>query len=395
MSAVGEGTPAQPTATWTGLEDLRSRLRPARAEILSRIRAARSARFAAMPKYSGVYLNSIGYELAPVVVSSAELEERLAPVYARLRIQEGQLEAFTGITERRWWEPGTPLSKGAIAAARRALAASGVPAREIGALIYCGVCREQFEPATACRVAEGVGVPAHAAVYDLSNACLAVMNAILDVANRIQLGQIRAGMVVSCESAREINEVMIRRLLAEPAMEKFSIGLATLTGGSGAVALVLTDGSFGGARGHRLVGGVTRTAPQHHGLCRWGLEPLASGGAEQFMATDSVAVMKHGVELGRATWAAFLAELGWNADQIDRVVCHQVGSAHQKQILDVLGVPDAKDFSTYPFLGNIGTVSLPITAAIAEERGFLEAGQRVAFLGIGSGLNCLMLGWEW
>ena len=67
----------------------------------------------------------------------------------------------------------------------------------------------------------------------------------------------------------------------------------------------------------------------------------------------------------------------------------------QKQILDVLGVPDAKDFSTYPFLGNIGTVSLPITAAIAEERGFLEAGQRVAFLGIGSGLNCLMLGWEW
>ena len=63
-------------------------------------------------------------------------------------------KALTGIRERRWWEPGIPLSKGAIAAAqegnghRRNLAAS-----DIGALIYAGVCREQFEPATACRVA--------------------------------------------------------------------------------------------------------------------------------------------------------------------------------------------------------------------------------------------------
>ena len=43
----------------------------------------------------------------------------------------------------------------------------------------------------------------------------------------------------------------------------------------------------------------------------------------------------------------------------------------------------------------MGTVSLPLTAALAEDRGFLEPGDRVAFLGIGSGLNCMMLGVEW
>ena len=48
-----------------------------------------------------------------------------------------------------------------------------------------------------------------------------------------------------------------------------------------------------------------------------------------------------------------------------------------------------------PFLGNIGTVSLPITAAIASERGFLKQGDWVGFLGIGSGLNCMMLGIHW
>ena len=113
------------------------------------------------------------------------------------------------------------------------------------------------------------------------------------------------------------------------------------------------------------------------------------------MSTDSVAVMKHGVELGRKTWAAFLAELGWTTEQVDRVCCHQVGSAHQRQILDVLGISPAKDFSTYPHLGNIGTVSLPLTAAMADEAGVLRAGDRVGMLGIGSGLNCLMVAVQW
>jgi 3-oxoacyl-[acyl-carrier-protein] synthase-3 len=40
-------------------------------------------------------------------------------------------------------------------------------------------------------------------------------------------------------------------------------------------------------------------------------------------------------------------------------------------------------------------VSLPITAAIAKEREFLVKNDLVGFFGIGSGLNCLMLGVRW
>ncbi len=217
----------------------------------------------------------------------------------------------------------------------------------------------------------------------------------VDIANRIELGQIRAGMVVSCETAREINEIMIERMLTSANMETFRESLATLTGGSGAVAMLLTDGSFSTVRRRRLLGGVARTAPQFHALCRWGLEAILPVGFHQFMATDSVAVLKHGVELGTRTWAAFLRKLGWMKDQIDKVVCHQVGSGHHDAILHSLGIDREKDFSTYAYLGNIGTVSLPLTAALAEARDFLRPGDRVAFLGIGSGLNCLMLGLEW
>jgi acyl-CoA:acyl-CoA alkyltransferase len=348
-----------------------------------------------MPKFERVFMTSLGYELGPVVVSSSELEERLASVYGRLKLQPGQLEAWTGIRERRWWQPGFQLSAGAIAAGRKALRKASIEPLDIGVLIYAGVCRENFEPATACAVADGLGIRGSAFVYDLSNACLGVLNGIIDVANRIELGQIRAGLVVSCETAREINEIALERLLRGVDMDQFSRAIATFTGGSGAVAVLLTDGSFPGTPGHRLLGAVSETAPEHHRLCRWGLEPSSEVLQEQFMSTDSVAVLKHGVQLGARTFGLFLQHMGWQTAQLDRVVCHQVGSGHQEAILNTLQIPKDKDFVTYRFLGNMGTAALPVTAAIAEERGILKAGQRTAFLGIGSGLTCLMVGLEW
>jgi 3-oxoacyl-[acyl-carrier-protein] synthase-3 len=41
------------------------------------------------------------------------------------------------------------------------------------------------------------------------------------------------------------------------------------------------------------------------------------------------------------------------------------------------------------------SVSLPISMALAHDAGQLSGGDRVAMLGIGSGLNCVMLGLDW
>ena len=101
-------------------------------------------------RYSRVYLESIAYELAPVVISTSELEDRLQPLYKALHMSSGQLEALTGITERRWWGSDFPVSRGASLAANKALANSNLKPQDIDILIYAGVCRDKFEPATAC-----------------------------------------------------------------------------------------------------------------------------------------------------------------------------------------------------------------------------------------------------
>lgn len=344
--------------------------------------------------FSKVYIDAFGYELPPNVLMSEDLEDRLEPLYQKLHFQKGQLEALTGVRERRLWDPGFTMTEGAVRAGRKALAAASIGVEEIGMLVYGGVCRDWLEPATACEIAHRLGMTPENQLYDLSNACLGVLNGMLQIANAIELGQIRAGMVVSCESSRQIIDTSVRRLVENPDMELFKKTIATLTGGSGAVAVILT-GPDAGTHGHRLAGGVVRSAPAWYDLCRWGFGPALSPACGQIMETDSVGVLTNGVSLGVDTFAVFKQELQWGGDKPDKVICHQVGSTHQRTILGELGIAASKDFTTFAYLGNIGTVSLPITAAIANERGFLKPGERVGFLGIGSGLNCLMLGAKW
>ncbi len=346
-------------------------------------------------QYSKVYINAFAYELPSIVVTTQELEERLRPVYEKLRVPLGQLEAITGIKERRWWPENFQVATGATIAAEKAIEKAGIPASEVDTLIYAGVCRDYFEPATACKIAADLGLREGSSIYDISNACLGVLNGIVDIANRIELGQIRAGVVVSCETARDVNDDVIHNLIKNPNMELFKTSLATLTGGSGAAAVVLTDGSFDNLPARKLIGGVTRSAVEHHDLCRWGVRKIQNAMFEQFMITDAVNVLKYGLSLGIKTWHGLLTELGWAKEVVDKIISHQVGESHRSSILKGLGIDESKDYATYPWLGNIGTVSVPLSAAIAEERGFLKKGDQVGLLGIGSGLNCMMMGIQW
>jgi 3-oxoacyl-[acyl-carrier-protein] synthase-3 len=77
------------------------------------------------------------------------------------------------------------------------------------------------------------------------------------------------------------------------------------------------------------------------------------------------------------------------------VITHQVSSTHRRKLYEALGLDPAKDFSTFETLGNTGSVALPATLCAAVDAGAVVEGNRVALLGIGSGLNCLMLALEW
>ncbi len=80
-------------------------------------------------------------------------------------------------------------------------------------------------------------------------------------------------------------------------MEVFKKTISTLTGGSGAVAVLMADRSLSES-GHRVLGGVARSAAEHHRLCVWGPDTGIPASGLHLMETDSVAVLKNGVPLG-------------------------------------------------------------------------------------------------
>jgi len=171
-----------------------------------------------------------------------------------------------------------------------------------------------------------------------------------------------------------------------------------MTGGSGAAAILLTDGSLGQpeTQRHALKGGVVQNAIRHFGLCHWGFEQKGMPTESKvIMRTQAQDVLDNGTKLAASTYELFKKEFNLAPDKPDKFISHQVGEGHHQRFYSTMNFDRKKDFITFPFLGNVGSVALPITAAIADERGFLEPGDFVAFLGVGSGLNCYFMGVEW
>lgn len=347
-------------------------------------------------RYEHVGIASIVHELPLHVVSSDEIERRLGPVYERLGLPEGRLELMTGIRERRFFDPGTSPGSVSARTAAAAVAAAGLPIAAYGALLHGSVCRDQLEPATACAVHDAAGLPGDAVVLDVSNACLGLLNGVLVLANMIELGQVRAGVVVGTETGRGLVEGTIDALLADPDVTRKDVkaDFASLTIGSGSAAIVLCHEDLLADRGPRLLGGALLADTSHNRLCA-GDNSATTGDGRPRMQTDSEALLHAGVALAKRTWGRFLEESGWRTEEVDKVVTHQVGRAHRKLLLEALEIDLAKDAPTVETLGNTGAVALPTALSLAVESGHIATGDRVALLGIGSGLSCVMLAVEW
>lgn len=346
-------------------------------------------------RYKNVCLESFGYVLPSEVVTSDEIEERLAPVYERLKLPAGRLELMTGIRERRFLEPGIRPGEVSIQSCLNAIDAADFDRSKIGSLIHGSVCRDYLEPATACGVHHGAGLAKDCVIYDVSNACLGIVNGILQAANMIELGQIEAALVVGSEGGRQLVEGTIDFLNKDQSITRKTIkpAFASLTIGSASCAVLLTNKSIS-KTGCQIQSASIIANTAYHDLCQSDQDQAGSA-MQPLMDTDSEELLKQGVSTGITAFDNFLENTGWSRDEIDMSICHQVGKAHQALILEAFGLDPENDFVTYPWLGNTGSCALPVTLAIAAERDLLGNGDKVALLGIGSGINSICFSAEW
>lgn len=346
-------------------------------------------------RYDHVCVESVVHNPATEIVTSDDIEQRLAPVYERLSLPFGRLELMTGIQERRFYERGTLPGQVSIQTATQAIEASGIATEDFGALIHGSVCRDRMEPATATGVHAGTKLPDNCLVMDVSNACLGLLNGMLLVADMIELGRIKAGVIVGTETGRNLVEGTIDRLLTDDSLTRKSIksAFASLTIGSGSAAIVLCHDSISKTK-RRLLGGSILSDTSKHNLCAGGVEAGTTGDNRPRMETDSEALLHAGIELAKRTWKNTRTELDWTNADVDRVFTHQVGKQHRTLLLETLELDPHLDFPTVERFGNTGAAALPMALAMGIEQSPPPTGTRLALLGIGSGLNSVMLGIE-
>jgi 3-oxoacyl-[acyl-carrier-protein] synthase III len=340
-------------------------------------------------RFNHVRLHSWGHEEPPMYLTSDEIEERLAPLYERAKLPAGRLELQTGIKRRGLWPKGTRPSSIASKAAEKAL--KDFPRDKIDLLLHASVCRDFLEPATAAQVHHNLGLSPHCMISDLSNACLGVLSSILFAANMIERGAIKTALIVSGENSGPLLEETLNHLLNDPQMDRKKIKpyIASLTIGSAGVAFLISHEDLAPSA-PKILGGSGLTDSGAVELCQ------GDGGTQGLMMeTDSEALLKAGVKLSQENWQKCREVLGWETSQVDKIIPHQVGSAHRRALLLELGLPLDRDFQTFELYGNTGSAALPLTLIKAVDAGFFKRGDKIALLGIGSGLTSTMLGMEW
>lgn len=337
-------------------------------------------------RFKNVSIKGLAYVDAPHVITSAALEDKLAPAIKKFGLRPQIIQELTGIKERRFWDKDVQPSEVATEAGIKAIENAGISKDKIGVLINTSVCKDYIEPSVAALVHGNMELSPDCLNFDIGDACMGFLDAMTVVGNMIEMGQIDYGLIVDGEGSRHIVEKTIERLLTPEATEQtFRESFASLTLGSGSAAMVLCRSDLA-PEGHKFNGGHFLAATDHNRLCLGQLDE---------MKTDAKNLLLAGIQTAIMIKEKITALNAWNADKADEIVIHQVSAMNTKHLAEALQLDMEKMHLIFPEFGNIGPAAVPITLAKSVEAGRIKKGDFVQILGMGSGINCTIMEIIW
>ena len=259
----------------------------------------------------------------------------------------------------------------AVSAAKDALAMSGETPENVGVIVACTITGDELTPSLAGRVQKALGIPVCAAM-DVSAGCTGFVYALVTAASLMDTLNKDVAIVVASELMTKYCD--------------WSDRATCVLFGDGAGAVVLRRGEVAQLL-HPILSATpdvddvivvkkeARSTPFSE-VVESPRESIRMKGADVF--TYAVAVMENTLD----ELAARCAD-----KPIDRIVPHQAN----EKIIDF--VIRTKKFAREQFFVNIAnyantsSASIPIALCDALESGWLNAGDRVAIVGFGSGLT--------
>ncbi|HEV7369502.1 beta-ketoacyl-ACP synthase III [Arenibaculum sp.] len=278
----------------------------------------------------------------------------------------------TGIKSRHIAAPGELTSDLALAAAREALAAAGMPGEALDLIVLATATPDNTFPATATKVQAALGMRGGAA-FDVQAVCSGFVYALAIADNFIRLGQARNALVIGAETFSRLLDWNDRTT-------------CVLFGdGAGAVVLQATEGTGGNAdRG--ILSTHLHSEGQHYGLL-W-----VDGGPSSTQTTGHLRMSGQEVFRHAVTRLAEVVEEALHANglrpaDIDWLVPHQANRRIIDSTARKLALPVDKIVLTVDHHGNTSAASIPLALAEAVNDGRIRPGQLVLMEAMGGGLT--------
>lgn len=320
-----------------------------------------------------VQLLGTGRYLPHHVVESGAFDRRWGEV-------DGATERQCGVARRHRAAAHETSSHMGAEAARQALAAAGIGADQLDAIVSACSVMEQAIPCLAVQVQQRLGLGASGIpAFDVNATCLSFVAALDLVAAQLATGRRRRVLVVSSE-------------IASAGLDPDDRTTAPLFGdGAAAAVLGITPATERSA----LLACRLATFGDGHELCqvraggtRLRAEPDAAAHAEGArFAMDGRGLFR----LTRTHLPPFLDQLlaaaGVPLAAIDCIVPHQASGPGLAHMIETLGMDPARVVRTLPDVGNLVAASLPNGLHHAIASGRLQRGQLCLLLGTGAGLS--------
>ncbi|KAB2968596.1 MAG: ketoacyl-ACP synthase III [Thermoanaerobaculia bacterium] len=309
-----------------------------------------------------------------------------------------QLEAITGIRERRWVEDDQVTSDIALAAARVALERSGIDPESLDRIIvahnFGDVApdnrRSDLVPSLAARVKHGLGIENPWSVaFDVAFGCPGWLQGVLLAHDAIRLGEARRALVVGAETLSRVSDPTDRDGMIYS---------------DGAGATILEARASNGSEPVGILASATRSDARDHARLLWMGEShdRERAGRELFLKMEGRKLYKYACQVVPEVVMRALERAGASLGEVSKILIHQANAKMDEAIVRRVFELAGRDHvpleeierlvpMTISWLGNSSVATIPTLLDLLE-RGEIEGhaiapGDLLVFASVGAGMN--------
>ena len=282
-----------------------------------------------------------------------------APIAARIGVEPAWITKRTGISQRRVCAEGEGLTELAIEAGRRALAACGVDATDVDAVLVATSSADDIVPQAAPLVAGALGAD-RAMAWDVGLACTGFLAGLQTGAALIESGRADTVLLIGADVLTRYTDPDDRQTAA--------------LFGDGAAAAVLVPG------GPASVGPVVIGVESQRDV-------LYADRTDGFVRMEGRFVYQHAVDHMESSCRELLAIAGLEIDDVHLVIAHQANGRIINAVRERFGLDPARVADYVADLGNTSAASIPLALSLAQDDDRLPERGHVLLTAFGAGFS--------